>query len=58
MQIDKIDPEKIKKQGWEREGILVVNVEDDRLAWPEKELIKQIGNRIYKTKLREKNNGK
>jgi len=58
IQIDKIDPEAVKKKGWERDGILVINVNDKRLSWPEKELIKQIGNRIYKTKIKEKNNGK
>ena len=52
MQPKQIDVEEIKKQGWEESGILVVNVTDNRLNWPEKELIRQIGNKIYKTKAR------
>ena len=55
LQPKQINTEKIKKQGWEEEGILVVDVDDDRLNWSEKELIKQIGNKIYKTKIKEKN---
>ena len=50
--------EKIKKQGWKENGILVVNVNDDRLNWPEKEIIKQIGTKIYKTKPKEDQNEK
>ena len=57
LQNEKIDYEKIKKQGWEQNGILVINVDDERLSWPEKEIIKQIGNRIYQSKIKEKNNG-
>ena len=58
IQPEKIDPEKIKKQGWKENGILVVNVNDDRLNWPEKEIIKQIGTKIYKTKPKEDQNEK
>jgi hypothetical protein len=57
LQNEKTDYEKIKKQGWEQNGILVINVDDERLSWPEKEIIKQIGNRIYQSKTK-KNNGK
>lgn len=28
------------------DGLLVVHVEDDRLTWPERELLKQLGNRL------------
>ena len=58
MQSKTIDPEKLKKQGWKESGILVVNVNDDRLNWPEKEIIKQIGTKIYKTKPKEDQNEK
>jgi hypothetical protein len=58
IQPNKINPEQVKKQGWKENGILVVNVNDDRLNWPEKELIKQIGVKIYKTKPMENQNGK
>ena len=56
LQPEKIDPEKLKQQGWKENGILVVNVNDDRLNWPEKEIIKQIGTKIYKTKPKEDQN--
>ena len=56
LQPEKIDPEKLKQQGWKENGILVVNINDDRLNWPEKEIIKQIGNKIYKTKTKEDQN--
>jgi len=57
MQPTKIDLEKVKKDGWNKEGILVVKIDDDRLSWPEKEIIKQIGNRIYNSK-NDKNDNK
>ena len=44
LQPEKIDPEKLKQQGWKENGILVVNINDDRPNWPEKEKIKQNGN--------------
>ena len=50
MQPKKIDAEKLKKEGWNNDGILVVKADDERLSWPEKELIKQIGNKIYNNK--------
>ncbi len=55
MQPRQIDAEKIKREGWNNDGILVVKVDDERLSWPEKELIKQIGDKIYKNKKGEKN---
>lgn len=54
MQPTKIDLERVKKQGWSNDGILVINVEDERLSWPEKEIIKQIGNRIHNLKKKER----
>ena len=56
MQPTKIDLEKVKKEGWNKEGILVVKIDDERLSWPEKEIIKQIGNKIYNSK-NKKNDG-
>ena len=56
MQPTKVDLEKVKKEGWNKEGILVVKIDDERLSWPEKEIIKQIGNKIYNSK-NKKNDG-
>lgn len=41
------DPELIKREGWRSEQILVVKADDQRLSWPEREQIKQIGERLY-----------
>jgi hypothetical protein len=55
MQPTKIDLEKVKKEGWKNDGILVVKKDDERLSWDEQELIKQIGNKIYNNQNRQKN---
>ena len=54
MQPKPIDAEKIKREAFNNDGILVVKIDDERLSWPEKELIKQIGDKIYKNKKGEK----
>ena len=36
-------PEKVKEDGWREQGLLAVSVEDQRLSWPEREFIRQIG---------------
>ncbi len=41
------DPEEVKRAGWRAQGILVVSPEDERLDWMERELLKQIGERLY-----------
>lgn len=41
------DPEAIKRQGWQGMGTLVISADDPRLSWPEQELVKQLGNRLY-----------
>jgi hypothetical protein len=42
-----IDVEREKRDGWRRNGILVVAADDDRLTWPERELIRQLGRKLY-----------
>jgi hypothetical protein len=42
-----IDPEAEKRSGWRRHGILVVAEQDPRLNWPERELIRQLGVKLY-----------
>ncbi|GIX11781.1 hypothetical protein [Elioraea sp.] len=39
--------EEIKREGWREQGLLVVSAEDQRLTWPERELIRQLGERLY-----------
>ncbi len=55
---NKIDPEEIKRKGWQDEGIFVVSVNDHRLTWPEKELINQIATKLYSNcKVKEESHG-
>ena len=35
------------RDGWVEQGLLAVNVEDHRLTWPERELVKQLGDKLY-----------
>lgn len=42
-----IDVEREKRDGWRRHGILVVTADDDRLTWPERELVSQLGAKLY-----------
>jgi hypothetical protein len=41
------DPEQVKQDGWREQGLLAVSVEDQRLTWPERELVKQLGEKLY-----------
>ena len=47
LQREPIDVEAEKRDGWRRHGILVVAADDHRLAWPERELVEQLGARLY-----------
>ena len=49
-------PDQVKREGWREQGVLAVSIEDDRLTWPEKELVKQLGEKLY-GKLREQPHG-
>lgn len=42
-----IDTESVKREGFNNHGILVVAVDDQRLSWIERQIIKQLGERIY-----------
>jgi hypothetical protein len=42
-----VDAEAIKRHGFRDQGIVVVSVDDPRLAWPEREILKQIGAKLY-----------
>ena len=37
----------VKIRGWRKQGIFVVNLMDERLSWPERELVKQLGEKLY-----------
>jgi len=44
---DRPDAENIKREGWRTMSVLVISADDDRLTWPEREMIRQIGERLY-----------
>ena len=41
------DADQVKRDGWKEQGVLVVAEDDQRLTWPERELVKQLGARLY-----------
>ena len=41
------DPQEVKRDGRQEQGVLAVSVDDDRLTWPERELVRQLGERLY-----------
>jgi len=40
-------PEDVKRDGWREQGVLAVSVDDHRLTWPERELVEQLGTKLY-----------
>lgn len=51
------DPDQVKRDGWREQGVLAVSVEDDRLTWPERELVRQLGEKLYGQGQKERQNG-
>ena len=48
--------EHVKRNGWRDQKILVVSADDHRLTWPEREFVRQIGEKLY-GKEEERRNG-
>ena len=42
--------EQIMRAGWQEQGLLVIAANDERLTWPERELIYQLGEKLYGNK--------
>ena len=40
-------PEQVKREGWREQGVLVIAENDHRLTWPEREMIRQLGEKLY-----------
>ena len=40
-------PDQVKREGWREQRVFAVSLDDDRLTWPERELIQQLGDRLY-----------
>ena len=41
------DPDQVKRDGWQEQQMLAVSLDDRRLTWPERELIRQLGEKLY-----------
>lgn len=41
------DPEQVKRDGWHEQHMLAVSLDDHRLTWPERELVRQLGEKLY-----------
>lgn len=41
------DPDRVKRDGWYEQGVLAVSVDDHRLTWPERELVRLLGEKLY-----------
>ena len=40
-------PDQVKREGWREQGVLAVAIDDERLTWPERELVRQLGEKLY-----------
>jgi hypothetical protein len=41
------DPEQVRRDGWHELHMLAISLDDHRLTWPERELVRQLGERLY-----------
>jgi hypothetical protein len=37
----------VKRDGWREQRVLAVSLDDHRLSWPERELVRQLGEKLY-----------
>lgn len=44
---ESMDKEEVKRDGWNSHRILVVQADDSRLSWIERQIIEQLGKRLY-----------
>ena len=47
-------PEDFKRDGWREQGLLVVAANDDRLSWPEQQLVRELGEKLYGNKQKQR----
>ena len=40
-------PEDVKRDGWREQHVLVISPADPRHSWPERDLIRQLGEKLY-----------
>ncbi len=41
------DPDQVKRDGWHDHHMLAVSLHDHRLTWPERELVRHLGEKLY-----------
>ena len=41
------NPDEVKRDGWHEQRVLAVALDDHRLTWPERELVRQLGEKLY-----------
>ncbi|WP_370576499.1 hypothetical protein [Paracoccus sp. MC1854] len=41
------DPDQVRRDGWHELGLLAVSVDDPRLTWREREMVVQLGCKLY-----------
>ena len=41
------DADRVKRDGWQEQQMLAVSLDDHRLTWPERELVRQLGEKLY-----------
>ena len=51
------NPDEVKRDGWKEQGLLAVAVDDDRLTWPERELVRQLGEKLYGKRVEDRRHG-
>jgi hypothetical protein len=47
LQPETTDPEAIKERGWRERHVLVVDADDERLDFVEREFVRRLGRRLY-----------
>ena len=47
-------PDEIKREGWREQRVLAVSLDDARLTWPERELIRPLGEKLYGERIKRK----
>ena len=54
------DAEQVRRDGWQELKMLAVSLDDHRLTWPERELVRQLGEKLYgkRPAVREVRNGR
>ena len=49
--------DQVKQDGWREQGVLAIALDDERLTWPERELVRQLGERLYGRRRQEAQHG-